>query len=59
VFNAELKLKTLYKTVVVSGKEAVDGKDAYVIVATPAEGAANKLYFDVRLGSHGQAVEYA
>jgi len=50
VFNAELKLKTLYKTVVVSGKEAVDGKDAYVIVATPAEGAANKLYFDVASG---------
>lgn len=50
VFNAELKLKTLYKTVVVSGKEAVDGKDAYVLVATPAEGAANKLYFDVASG---------
>jgi len=50
VFNAELKLKTLYKTVAVTGKEIVDGKDAYVVVATPAEGSANKLYFDVASG---------
>ena len=49
-FNSELKLKTLYKTVVVSGKEAIDGKDAYVVVCTPAEGAANKLYFDAASG---------
>jgi len=49
-FNSELKLKTLYKTVVVSGKEVVDGKDAYVVVCTPAEGAPNKLYFDATSG---------
>jgi len=49
-FNSELKLKTLYKTVVVSGKEVVDGKDAYVLVCTPAEGATNKLYFDATSG---------
>jgi hypothetical protein len=50
VFNAELQLMTLYKTVVVSGKEAIEGKDAYVVVATPAEGAVTKLYFDVASG---------
>jgi hypothetical protein len=50
VFNAELKLKTIYKTMVLTGKEAVEGKDAYVVVATPAEGSANKLYFDVASG---------
>lgn len=49
-FNSELKLKTLYKTVVVSGKEAIDGKDAYVVVCTPAEGSPNKLYFDAASG---------
>jgi hypothetical protein len=50
IFNSELKLKTLYKTVAVSGKEVVDGKDAYVVVCTPAEGAPNKLYFDATSG---------
>jgi len=50
VFNAELKLKSLYKTVVVTGKESVEGKDAYVVLATPDVGSANKLYFDVASG---------
>jgi hypothetical protein len=49
-FNSELKLKSLYKTVAVTGKEAVDGKDAYVVLCTPAEGAPNKLYFDATSG---------
>jgi len=50
VFNAELKYKTIYKTVVVTGKEVIDGKEAYVLVATPAEGSPNKIFFDVASG---------
>jgi outer membrane lipoprotein-sorting protein len=49
-FNSELKFKSLYKTVVVTGKEAIEGRDTYVVLATPAEGAPNKLYFDASSG---------
>jgi hypothetical protein len=49
-FNSELKLKTLYKTVVTAGKELVNGREANVILATPAEGAAVRMYFDAVSG---------
>jgi hypothetical protein len=49
-FNSELKLKSLYKTLVVTGKEAVEGKDAFVVLATPTEGAATRMYFDAQSG---------
>ncbi len=50
VFNAELKYKTLYKTIAVTGREVIEGKEAYVVVATPAEGSPNKMFFDVASG---------
>jgi zinc protease len=34
----------------VKGKEAVEGHDAYVVEATPAEGTAETMYFDVDSG---------
>jgi len=50
VFNSELKLNTLYKTIETAGKEMINGHEAYAIVATPAEGAVVKMYFDVASG---------
>src|SRR5580765_6625482 len=50
IFNSELKLKTIYKTVATAGKELVNGKEAYAILATPAEGAAVKMFFDAVSG---------
>ena len=46
----EIKMKTLYPTMVVKGREKVDETDAYVVEATPAEGAPVKLYFDAATG---------
>ena len=45
-----LKLKQLYPTIKVIGKEKVGEKDAYVVEATPKEGSAEKWYFDVQTG---------
>ena len=50
VFSAELKFKTLYKTLAVVGQEPVGARPAWVILATPAEGAAVRIYFDVGTG---------
>jgi hypothetical protein len=50
IFNSELKLKTMYKTVETAGKEMINGHEAYAIVATPAEGATVKMFFDVVSG---------
>ncbi len=50
IFNAELKLTSVYKTVVTAGKELVNGREAYAILATPAEGAALKMFFDAVSG---------
>jgi zinc protease len=49
-FNGELRLKSLYKTLVVSAKEKVGTRDAYVVTATPDLGAVTKMYFDVETG---------
>ena len=49
-FNAELKMKTIYKTLQVTGKEKVGTRDAYALVATPADGTPTKMYFDVETG---------
>jgi hypothetical protein len=49
-FNAELKLKTLYKTVELVGKERVGTFDTYVLNVIPAEGAGSKMYFDAATG---------
>jgi zinc protease len=49
-FHREIMLKELYTKLEVKAKEKVGEKDAYVVVATPAEGTPDKLYFDVQSG---------
>lgn len=46
--HKDLKLRQLYPKMEVQGKEKVGEKDAFVIVATPQEGAAEKWYFDTQ-----------
>lgn len=49
-FGRELKMKTLYPTMVVKSREKVGDSDAYLVEATPAEGSPVKLYFDASSG---------
>jgi hypothetical protein len=46
-FYTALNYKKNYSKLTVTGKEKVGASEAYVIEATPAEGAPEKLYFDV------------
>jgi len=48
VFNAPLHWKTIYKTWQTLGIKKVDGKDAYAILLTPAEGKPVTQYFDAK-----------
>lgn len=49
-FYGALKMKDLYKTIVVKSKEKVGSAEAYLVEATPAEGSPVKLYFDATSG---------
>lgn len=49
-FSRELKLKFLYPTLNVKGREAVGGRDAYVVEGVPTEGSPAKMFFDVESG---------
>jgi len=49
-FYRDIKLTELYPKMTVKGKESVNGHDAYVVEATPAEGAPELWYFDVGSG---------
>jgi hypothetical protein len=49
-FYGPIKLKDLYPKMTVKGKESVNGHDAYVIEATPPDGAADTLYFGTDSG---------
>jgi outer membrane lipoprotein-sorting protein len=49
-FGRELKMKALYPKMAVKGAEKVDGKDAYLVEATPDVGTPVKLYFDAATG---------
>ena len=49
-FHKDIKMKELYKQLVVKGTEKVGGGEAYVVEATPAEGAPEKYYFDTKTG---------
>lgn len=49
-FYREIRLKEVYPKMAVKGKERVDDHDAYIIEATPADGPAELLYFDVDSG---------
>jgi len=50
VFNSELKMKELYQKLVVTGKQKVNEKDAFVVEATPAGGKAETFFFDAESG---------
>src|SRR5512138_2375677 len=49
-FHRELKFKELYPSITLQGKEKVGSRDAYVLEAKPAQGAAEKYYFDTETG---------
>jgi hypothetical protein len=49
-FNVELKMKSLYKDLAVTGRERVGSREAYVVLATPAEGSPSRMFFDVQSG---------
>jgi len=49
-FHSEIHFKQQYPKMEVKGKEKVGSSEAYVIEATPDEGAPEKLYFDVNTG---------
>jgi len=49
-FNGELHWRELYKTVETTGIEAIDGKDCYKVVLTPAEGSAVTHFYDKESG---------
>jgi hypothetical protein len=50
LFNKELKLEQMYARLTLIGRSNVNDSEAYVIQATPANGAPEKLFFDVRSG---------
>jgi hypothetical protein len=49
-FNPELRMKSLYKTLEMVGQDTVGTRPAYALLATPAEGTATRMYFDVETG---------
>jgi zinc protease len=49
-FYQPLNLKTHFPKLEVKGKETVGSSETYVLIATPAEGGPEKLYFDVTTG---------
>jgi len=49
-FYRELKLKELFPKMTLAGKARVDDRDAFIVEASSADGATEKLYFDVQSG---------
>jgi outer membrane lipoprotein-sorting protein len=49
-FNPELRMKSLYKTLEVVGRETVGARATYVVLATPDAGSATRMYFDAETG---------
>lgn len=49
-FNMELKLKEMFKTLAVTGRESVANRPVWVVLATPADGSAARMYFDAESG---------
>jgi hypothetical protein len=49
-FHSSLNIKKNFAKLEVKGVEKVVNTDAYMVVATPAEGKAEKMYFDVNSG---------
>jgi zinc protease len=49
-FHKNLRLKELYPKLEVVGVESVGGRDAYIVVGTPAGGSPEKMFFDKENG---------
>jgi len=49
-FYKPLRLTELYPKITLKGRETVGGSEVYVLEATPAEGSAERWYFDVATG---------
>lgn len=49
-FNREVRLKQLYQKLTAGGVTKVNGREAYLIIATPASSQPEKLYFDKQSG---------
>jgi hypothetical protein len=49
-FYLPLNLKQKYATMLVQGIQHINGRDAYVVVATPAGDLPERLYFDTQTG---------
>jgi hypothetical protein len=49
-FYKELRLKTLYQSITLKGKEKIGNKDVYVLELRPTEGRPEKMYFDLATG---------
>jgi outer membrane lipoprotein-sorting protein len=49
-FYRETRLKDLFPKMAYAGKSKVDDRDAYIVEASTADGATEKLYFDVESG---------
>jgi outer membrane lipoprotein-sorting protein len=49
-FYRPIRLKETYRKMVVKAKESFEGRDVYVVQATPAEGAPELLSFDAASG---------
>ena len=50
VFYKEIKTEQLYSNLTVLGKTSVRDGEAYLVQATPADGPAEKLFFDIKTG---------
>lgn len=50
IFDRDLRLRELYPTMRVLGREAVLGRDAWIVEAVPAEGRPERFYFDAANG---------
>jgi hypothetical protein len=48
--HAAIKIRQLYSKLEMKGKEKIGDRETYVILATPAEGAPVKMYFDTQTG---------
>jgi hypothetical protein len=48
--HAPIKTRQLYSKLEFKGKEKVGNRETYIILATPAEGAPVKMYFDTQTG---------
>src|SRR5215813_4835567 len=48
--HSQIKTRQLYSKLEFKGKEKVGNRETYVILATPADGAPVKMYFDTQTG---------